>query len=111
VNESPYSRENTVCCGFGGMIVPANPKLSLRVMKKNSKKYDEDYVITYCASCREAQLKGGKKAFHILDLIFNDTYYKSSKISGLNKSFIENWTKRYKSKKIIDRCIRYNKKL
>lgn len=103
VNESPCSRENTVCCGFGGMIVPANPKLALSVMKKNSKIYNEDYVITYCASCREAQLKGGNKALHILDLIFNDTYYKNSKVNGVNKSVIENWTKRYKIKKIIEK--------
>lgn len=111
VNESSYSRENTVCCGFGGMTFPANPKLSLKVMKKSAQKSPEDYVITYCASCREAQIKGGKKALHILDLIFNDTYYKSSKINGLNKSIAQNWTKRYKTKKIIESSIRYNKRL
>ena len=111
VNESPLSRENTVCCGYGGMIVPANPKLSLKVMKKSSQRYDEDYIITYCASCREAQIKGGKKALHILDLIFNDTYYKSSKINGLNKSFIQNWTKRYRSKKNLESFTKYKEKL
>lgn len=101
VKETVYSRENTRCCGFGGMTVPANPKLSQKVIKRSAEKSEEDYIITYCASCREAMTIGGKKSIHILDLMFNNTYNTTSEVPGLNKSFIQNWTIRYKSKKII----------
>lgn len=99
--ETEYSRENTRCCGFGGMVVPANPKLSEKVIKKSAEKLEEDYIVTYCASCREAMAVGGKRSFHILDLMFDDSYTTSSDIPGLNKSFVQNWTARYKSKQIL----------
>lgn len=101
VKETEYSRENTRCCGFGGMVVPANPELSQKVIKRSAEKLEEDYIITYCASCREAMTIGGKNSFHILDLMFNNTYNITSEASGLNKNFIQNWTTRYKSKQIL----------
>lgn len=101
VEETEYSRENTRCCGFGGMVVPANPELSKKVMKSDAEKSEKDYIITYCASCREAMTIAEKKSLHILDLMFNDSYNTTSEIPGLNKSFIKNWITRYKSKQIL----------
>lgn len=98
VKETQRSREKTRCCGFGGMVFPANPELGAEVMKTASKEAKEEYVITYCASCREAMARGGKKPVHILDLIFNDTYNSNSDFSPPPKSSIENWIKRYRSK-------------
>ncbi|AKN30898.1 hypothetical protein Ccar_08610 [Clostridium carboxidivorans P7] len=98
--ETEYSRENTKCCGFGGMVVPANPKLSQEVIKKSAENFG-DYVITYCASCREAMSIGGKRSFHILDLMFDDSYTTNSNIPILKKSFLQNWTSRYKCKQIL----------
>lgn len=101
VKESDYSRENTRCCGFGGMMVPANPELSQSVIKRSAEKLKQDYIIAYCASCREAMTIGGKKSLHILDLMFNHSYNANSEIPALNKSFIQNWTTRYKSKQAL----------
>lgn len=101
IKETEYSRENTRCCGFGGMAVPANPELSRRVIKRSAGNLEEDYIIAYCASCREAMTISRKKSLHILDLMFNDSYNTTSEIPGLNKSFIKNWTTRYKSKQVL----------
>jgi Fe-S oxidoreductase len=101
VKETEYSRENTRCCGFGGMVVPANPKLSEKVMRRSGEKSEEEYIITYCASCREAMTIAQKKSLHILDLMFNDRYNTTSQIPGLNKSFIKSWITRYKSKEVL----------
>jgi Fe-S oxidoreductase len=98
VKETKRNRDKTRCCGFGGMVFPANPELGTEVMETASKEASEDFCITYCASCREAMARGGKKSVHILDLIFNDTYNSNSDFSPPPKSSIENWIKRYKSK-------------
>jgi Fe-S oxidoreductase len=103
VEESPNSRERTNCCGFGGMILPAKPNLAKRVMSKSANEAKSDYVVTYCASCREAMVMGGKKSVHILNLMFNDKWDSSSDFPDLPDSFLKNWINRYKSKVEINK--------
>lgn len=100
--EPPHTRENTRCCGFGGMVVPANPDLALRVMKRRTEEFETDYVVAYCAACRESMVKGGKKALHILDLVFGGPWNSSSEFPGVPGSPIAGWVNRYKSKKAIN---------
>lgn len=105
IKESDNSREKTSCCGFGGMVVPANPELAKELMKKSSSELISEYVITYCASCREAMAIGGKNSVHILNLLFNSEWNSNSEFPGLPKGFIENWVNRYKTKtEIVNRA-------
>ncbi|MBN2123595.1 MAG: (Fe-S)-binding protein [Deltaproteobacteria bacterium] len=69
IEEMAYGREKTRCCGMGGMIAFANPRLAARFTKLRAGEAQHD-LLTYCASCREA-LSGFKPALHILDLAFN----------------------------------------
>lgn len=97
--EPPHTKENTKCCGFGGMIVPANPDLAQRVMNKRTEEVESDYMVTYCAACRESMVKGGKKAVHILDLIFGGKWDSNREFPGVPSNPIKGWTNRYKSKR------------
>jgi Fe-S oxidoreductase len=103
VEEPPHSREKTRCCGFGGMAAPASPELAQKVMKRRTSEVKSDYMITYCAGCREAMTIGGKKTLHLLDLIFGDTYHSKSEFPG-GQTAVQNWVNRYKSKKVIQKA-------
>ena len=59
----------TTCCGFGGLMLFANPELAVKTVTRRAGESDVDYV-TYCAMCRDRFAHHGKRAIHILDLVF-----------------------------------------
>ncbi|MCG8642237.1 MAG: hypothetical protein MI862_21105, partial [Desulfobacterales bacterium] len=59
-------------------------------------------MVTYCAACRESMVKGGKKAVHILDLIFAGPWDSKSEFPTVPGSPITGWVNRYKSKRAIN---------
>jgi Fe-S oxidoreductase len=59
----------TTCCGYGGLQVFANPALADKTVTRRAATSDADYV-TYCAMCRDRFAHQGKRAIHILDLVF-----------------------------------------
>jgi hypothetical protein len=61
----------TTCCGYGGLMLFANPELAATTVTRRAKESDEDFV-TYCAMCRDRFAHHGKRAIHILDLVFAD---------------------------------------
>ena len=69
VEELPYSRERTKCCGFGGLTSFANPELAKKIVEERISESTTDYV-AYCAMCRDNFASKGKRTFHLLDLIF-----------------------------------------
>ncbi len=103
--EPPHTRETTKCCGFGGMVVPANPELAQRVMNKRTEEIESDYMVTYCAACRESMVKGNKKALHILDLIFGGPWNSKSEFPGIPTNPVKGWINRYKSKRNINKVL------
>ncbi|WP_027340465.1 (Fe-S)-binding protein [Halonatronum saccharophilum] len=101
IEEPKSTKEKTRCCGFGGMVVPANPELAQRVMKRRTSEVKSDYMVTYCAACRASMVQGGKNAVHILDLIFGGLWTSESDFPTLPKTPISGWVNRYKCKKKI----------
>jgi glutamate synthase (NADPH/NADH) small chain len=69
--ELELGRNHTECCGFGGLMKNANPDLAKTVVQRLSGNSTADYL-TYCAGCRDNLAASGKRAVHILDLIFPD---------------------------------------
>jgi len=67
--EELNERGLTTCCGFGGLQQFANPELADRTAQRRAATSNTDYV-TYCAMCRDRFSLRGKRAVHILDLIF-----------------------------------------
>lgn len=72
IHEMEFSRQDTHCCGMGGMIAYANPGLAGKITKKRIDETPFD-LLTYCATCRES-LAVHKPTLHILDLLFNPNW-------------------------------------
>ncbi len=69
VEELSLSRDKTECCGFGGLMQNANPDLSREVAARRARTSPLDFL-TYCAMCRDSLASVGKRALHLLDLLF-----------------------------------------
>ena len=69
IEELPYSKEQTKCCGFGGLTSFANPGLAKKIVEDRISESATDYV-AYCAMCRDNFAAQGKRTFYLLDLIF-----------------------------------------
>ncbi len=67
--EPALSGRTTECCGYGGLLVEANPELGARAAKHRAEAAKEDFV-TYCAMCRDMLAKAGKRSLHLFDLLF-----------------------------------------
>lgn len=100
--EPEHTRENTRCCGFGGMVVPANPEVAHAVMKKRVAEFKTDHLVSYCAACRESMETAGKDSVHILDLVFGERYTKAS-ATKRSQGPVTQWMNRYKSKSELNK--------
>ncbi|MEN6439603.1 MAG: pyridine nucleotide-disulfide oxidoreductase/dicluster-binding protein [Syntrophobacter sp.] len=69
IEELPLGKEKTECCGYGGLMFFANPELAGKVIERRIGESPADYV-AYCAMCRDYFASRGKRALHLLDLIF-----------------------------------------
>ena len=52
--EMKHSRENTICCGAGGLASAVNPDLALTYVKmrlEEAKEVQAEYLVTYCVTC------------------------------------------------------------
>lgn len=98
--EFDLNRENSQCCGSGGMVRVTNPNVSNKQTNKRAKDAKAEVVITYCQSCCESMMIGNKKTLHILDLMFNDDVINKKVISQKQTSTINKWSTRYVTKKL-----------
>lgn len=71
IKELKYSKEKTKCCGYGGLVYFANREQSKDFVKDRITESDEDLLV-YCAMCKDLFVDGGKRTYHILDLIFGE---------------------------------------
>ncbi len=101
--EPPHTRETARCCGFGGMVVPANPELAARVMKRRTAEVESDQMVTYCAACRESMVKGGKRAAHILDLVFDPVKKGEEDFVGVGGTMTA-WSNRFKARRALEKA-------
>ncbi|SHH35313.1 FAD-dependent oxidoreductase [Tepidibacter thalassicus] len=76
VEEMNNIRENTRCCGVGGMVGCVNPQLQEKVLNRRVNDATSNHIISYCGSCRVSMENGGLDSLHILDLIHGKTYMK-----------------------------------
>ncbi len=58
------------CCGFGGQGAIAQPDFAAYVAEKRVAMSDNPYLV-YCSNCRDVFTGEGKKAVHILDVLFD----------------------------------------
>lgn len=63
--------ETPRCCGYGGNIYSANPKLVDAIVAKRIEVYGEEAeYLCYCANCRDTFARAGRSSRHILDYLF-----------------------------------------
>ncbi|MCC7447682.1 MAG: FAD-dependent oxidoreductase [Anaerolineae bacterium] len=72
IAELPFSRERTVCCSYSGHMWLSNREVAQKTVQRRIAESQSDYV-TYCAMCRDFFAGQGKRALHILDLIYNQS--------------------------------------
>lgn len=71
IHELKYTKEKTKCCGYGGLVYYANSEQTEDFVKDRINESGDDYLV-YCAMCKDLFVEGGKRTFHILDLIFGE---------------------------------------
>lgn len=81
VDELEMSHERTECCGFGGLMLYANPEMADTVARRRVRESDADFV-AYCAMCRDRFAAKGKPTAHVLDLLFGDDFDTRSRRRG-----------------------------
>ena len=94
-------KENTRCCGVGGMVCNSNPELYKEIYTRRANDCTQDSVISYCGSCRGTLEAAGKDSLHILDLMFGDTYTESTFEKRSYSSEEDMWKNRLKTKEMF----------
>jgi Fe-S oxidoreductase len=103
--EPERTRGTTRCCGFGGMVVPANPDVAFRVMKRRVEDFPTEYIVTYCAACRQSMMKAGGRAWHILDLVWGDVVRSGTQSpEDVLANPLKAWRNRHRSKVLIKKA-------
>jgi Fe-S oxidoreductase len=69
IEEHAHTRDNTHCCGMGGMVFLANADVGTAKTERTIRESSHD-LVTYCATCRDIFSGQGKKCVHLLDLLF-----------------------------------------
>lgn len=69
VEELPYSRGRTKCCGYGGLVFYGDRDVAARMIAERAEESDAPYAC-YCNVCRDYLSNSGKQAVHVLDLLF-----------------------------------------
>mgnify|MGYP000877345132 CR=1 FL=1 len=95
IKEFTYSRERAKCCGYGGLVYFANREQAEEFVEDRKKESNGD-ILVYCAMCKDLFIRSGKRAYHILDLIFADDVEKTGlrKMPNLSqRHFNRTWVK------------------
>ena len=71
ITEPHYTKEQTQCCGYGGLSYFANKEFTNFATDRRIQEEEGDYL-AYCAMCRDLFVSRGKKTLHILDLVFGE---------------------------------------
>lgn len=96
IEEFEKNRENSECCGSGGMVRVTNPKISKVQTLKRANEAKTDTVISYCESCCEAMLIANKRSLHVLDFLFNEDVINKNRFTQNKTSTINKWKERYR---------------
>ncbi len=70
IEELPYNREMTKCCGYGGLLYQVNRAVTDKIIESRIRESPSDYL-TYCTNCRDFFAGKAKTSYHVLDLVFD----------------------------------------
>lgn len=70
VTESELSGDKTPCCGYGGLVSCANPKMAKEFAQSIAQSAQGLPVVSYCMACRDRIAREGVKSLHLLELLY-----------------------------------------
>lgn len=71
IEELDYSREKAKCCGYGGLVSNANKEQAETFVSDRVSEASQDLLV-YCAMCKDSLMRGNKRVYHILDIIYGN---------------------------------------
>lgn len=95
--EMKHNKGKTFCCGSGGMVSVTQNQLAKDHTMRRAQEAETQCIITYCQECVESMRRGGKKSYHILDLLFNESF---QDMEQKNQELMTKWFNRYRGKNI-----------
>ena len=69
VEEAPFSKDLSPCCGYGGMVRFANPEMAEKKASFAAGRTSRR-ILTYCMACRDQLTRAGADSIHILELAY-----------------------------------------
>ncbi len=100
IEELAHKREDTRCCGMGGMIAFTSPELAGTLSKRRVAETTQD-LLTYCATC-QGSFAGQKPTLHILDILFNPNWRQDKNLPP-NKPLVNKENQRSLKKMLEER--------
>ncbi|MBQ2960446.1 MAG: 4Fe-4S dicluster domain-containing protein [Oscillospiraceae bacterium] len=67
--ETEYQRDESPCCGYGGLTMYANREVAHEMAEKCLERSDAPYI-SYCMACRDRFAREGRESRHILELVY-----------------------------------------
>ncbi len=69
VTETPYDRDKSPCCGYGGLTQFTNREVAKEMTEKCLERSDLPYL-SYCMACRDRFARAGRGSMHLLELVY-----------------------------------------
>ena len=81
VEDAAYTRDETPCCGYGGLTAYANPELAVKMAEFFVDDRSKSYI-SYCMACKDRFRRAGADSMHILELVYGRDETKSPGLSA-----------------------------
>ena len=98
--EFEHKRDQSVCCGSGGMVRETNRHLWEKQRSTRANATNAQHLVSYCQCCVNTLSVSGKNTFHVLDLLFNESFIKGQQTSQKRASRLTLWTNKYISARL-----------
>ncbi len=69
VVDTPYSGDESPCCGYGGLTQYTNREVAKKMTDKCLERSDLPYL-SYCMACRDRFTREGRESMHLLELVY-----------------------------------------
>jgi Fe-S oxidoreductase len=96
--EFENSRENTSCCGDGGMVSVLNKEISNYQLQNRTKEANGKNIISYCQSCVNNFKSQNNDSKHILEFLIDVDVE-----TNLATSTLKKWSNRYVVSKYVNK--------
>lgn len=67
--DAPYTGDEALCCGYGGLTAYANKPVAREITRKALEGVDVPYI-SYCMACRDRFAREGHESRHILEMVY-----------------------------------------